>query len=367
MSMRDALSDIAIDDVQTNYTFLSRNVVGVSAQYNYSGTAGISSGGDNVDSSRSLLRITIIGVILVAITIATILGNVLVCLAAVVNRKLRTVTNFFVVSLALSDMLVGLLVLPFSAIYEVRRAWPFGVILCNIWISMDVLLCTVSILNLFAISLDRYIAITRPMRYPSIMTTTKASVALVVIWSVSFLVSFLPIHMGWNTLDGNIQNINDPTKCNFDVTNSTYALIDGLGTFFLPLTIMLCTYFRIFRIAREQAKRILSLPKIEGANSTYAVDEHKATKTLAVVLGAFTVCWVPYFTLFVLRPFIYSADEEVNYDLYSVFLWMGYVNSTLNPTVYTVFNQEFRQAFGDLLCHCGHSKRVDAKRCVSEC
>ncbi|XP_006815469.1 histamine H2 receptor-like [Saccoglossus kowalevskii] len=361
------MSDLTID-IQANYTLISPNVAAVSSSDNHSAVDGVNSpSGISSGNSRPIIIIALIGVILVAITIATILGNVLVCLAAVVNRKLRTVTNFFVVSLAVSDMLVGLLVLPFSAIYEIQRSWPFGVVLCNIWISMDVLLCTVSILNLFAISLDRYIAITRPMRYPSIMTTTKASVALVVIWSVSFLVSFLPIHMGWNTLDGNIENINDPTNCNFDVSNGTYVLIDGLGTFFLPLIIMLCTYFRIFRIAREQAKRISNLPKIDGSNTSRAVDEHKATKTLAVVMGAFTVCWMPYFTLFVMRPFIFSPGEDVNYDLYSVFLWMGYANSTLNPIVYTVLNQEFRNAFRDLLCHCVRTKRSQIKRCANEC
>ncbi|XP_077992849.1 histamine H2 receptor-like [Glandiceps talaboti] len=322
-------------------------------------------------ANRPMVAIVIIGIVIVAITLATILGNILVCLAAVVNRKLRTVTNFFVVSLAVADLLVGLLVLPFSATYEIKREWPFGVILCNIWISMDVLLCTVSILNLFAISLDRYIAITRPMRYPLIMTTGRASVTLVLIWSISFLVSFLPIHMGWNTSDGRIQNIDSPEKCDFDVSNRTYVLIDGLGTFFIPLFIMLFTYFRIFRIAREQVKRICTQTKVECQNHqmrSHDVDEHKATKTLAVVLGAFTICWVPYFILFILRAFIYDADEEVNYDLYSVFLWMGYFNSTLNPSVYTVLNHEFRTAFKDILCHCGRRKRIDSNRSyINDC
>ncbi|XP_070540266.1 histamine H2 receptor-like [Ptychodera flava] len=322
-------------------------------------------------AERPTFIIAIIGIVIVAITLATILGNVLVCLAAVVNRKLRTVTNFFVVSLAVSDMLVGLLVLPLSAIYEIRREWPFGVVLCNIWISMDVLLCTVSILNLFAISLDRYIAITRPMRYQAIMTTSKASIALVLIWSVSFLVSFLPIHMGWNTLDGTVQNVENPSACNFDVSSSTYVLIDGLGTFFIPLFVMLFTYFRIFRIAREQAKRICNLPRMYDVNHAARannVDEHKATKTLAVVLGAFTICWVPYFTLFILRPFLYNRDHDVSYDLYSVFLWMGYFNSTLNPTVYTVLNHEFRKAFRDILCRCACGRRSDLNSStVTEC
>ncbi|NWS94992.1 HRH2 protein, partial [Mionectes macconnelli] len=98
-----------------------------------------------------------------------------------------------IVSLAITDLLLALLVLPFSAFYELAKEWPFGSTLCNIYSSLDVMLCTASILNLFLISLDRYIAVTTPLRYGQLVTPARVAVGLVVIWTVSLMVSFLPI------------------------------------------------------------------------------------------------------------------------------------------------------------------------------
>ncbi|NXD22290.1 HRH2 protein, partial [Spelaeornis formosus] len=98
-----------------------------------------------------------------------------------------------IVSLAITDLLLGLLVLPFSAFYELAKEWPFGSVLCNIYTSLDVMLCTASILNLFMISLDRYFAVTTPLRYCQVVTPARVAVGLVVIWTVSLMVSFLPI------------------------------------------------------------------------------------------------------------------------------------------------------------------------------
>ncbi|NXR44512.1 HRH2 protein, partial [Hippolais icterina] len=98
-----------------------------------------------------------------------------------------------IVSLAITDLLLGLLVLPFSAYYELAKEWPFSSVLCNIYISLDVMLCTASILNLFMISLDRYFAVTTPLRYCQVVTPPRVAVGLVVIWTVSLMVSFLPI------------------------------------------------------------------------------------------------------------------------------------------------------------------------------
>ncbi|NXO32953.1 HRH2 protein, partial [Cisticola juncidis] len=98
-----------------------------------------------------------------------------------------------IVSLAITDLLLGLLVLPFSAFYELSGEWPFGSALCNIYSSLDVMLCTASILNLLLISLDRYVAVTAPLRYCQVVTPSRVAVGLAVIWAVSLMVSFLPI------------------------------------------------------------------------------------------------------------------------------------------------------------------------------
>ena len=97
-------------------------------------------------------------------------GNILVILAVKTSSKLSGPTNTFIVSLALADLLLGVLVLPLSAVYEVLDTWIFGRYLCFIWLSVDVWTCTSSILHLVIISMDRYIAVTHPVTYPNIMT-----------------------------------------------------------------------------------------------------------------------------------------------------------------------------------------------------
>jgi octopamine receptor len=121
----------------------------------------------------------------------------MVVAAVFTHRKLRTVTNVFIVSLATSDLLLGLLVLPSSSAYELLgNRWPFGSVWCQAWLAIDVWLCTASILNLVAISLDRYLAISRPFRYPTLMSPARARVAVAVVWTLALAICLPPL-LGW--------------------------------------------------------------------------------------------------------------------------------------------------------------------------
>ncbi|KAG7255659.1 hypothetical protein CRUP_005813 [Coryphaenoides rupestris] len=295
----------------------------------------------------------LLGAALSLLILLTVCGNVLVCLAVCATRRLRCLTNCFIVSLAVTDLLLGVLVLPFSTLMTLSDDWPLGPTFCNIYISLDVMLCTASILTLLAISLDRYLAITMPLRYAALVLPGRVAVAMVSMWAVSLAVSFLPIHMGWNTPDGAL--------------NAAYALTDSLVTFFLPLALMCFTYYRILRIARSQAKRILSsrptactLANYDSRSNTsstasgppaapsvtaVALREHKATVTLAAVIGAFVVCWLPYFIWFNVMG-VWQIGTGV---VYKVVLWLGYANSALNPILYATLNRDFRSAYARLL------------------
>ncbi|XP_017848122.1 octopamine receptor Oamb isoform X2 [Drosophila busckii] len=142
--------------------------------------------------------------ILEFINVLVIGGNCLVIAAVFCSNKLRSVTNFFIVNLAVADLLVGLAVLPFSATWEVFKVWIFGDVWCRIWLAVDVWMCTASILNLCAISLDRYVAVTRPVTYPSIMSTKKAKSLIAGIWVLSFVICFPPL-VGWKDQKAAVQ------------------------------------------------------------------------------------------------------------------------------------------------------------------
>lgn len=292
-----------------------------------------------LDSAACKITVSVVLTVLILITVA---GNVVVCLAVGLNRRLRSLTNCFIVSLAITDLLLGLLVLPFSALYQMSCKWSFGEVFCDIYTSLDVMLCTASILNLFMISLDRYCAVTDPLRYPVLVTPVRVATALVLIWVVSITLSFLPIHLGWNRRhETRIVNHTNP-HCKVQV-NLVYSLVDGLVTFYLPLLVMCITYYRIFKIARDQAKRIHHVNSWKAATFR----EHKATVTLATVMGAFIICWFPYFTVFVYRGL--RGDENINKTFEAVVLWLGYANSALNPILYAALNRDFRLAYRQLL------------------
>ncbi|XP_054482392.1 histamine receptor H2b [Anoplopoma fimbria] len=303
--------------------------------------------------------------VLVSFIILTIGGNVLVCLAVGLSRRLWRIANCFVVSLAVTDLLLGLLVLPFSAALELRSGnWPLGGTLCNIYISMDVMLCTSSILTLMAISVDRYLAISAPLSYSRRVTPLRVTLAMIAIWALSLTVSFVPIHLGWNTADFRVQHLDwgmgDEVKeglfCQFEWINN-YVLIYAFSSFYLPLLLMCGMYLCIFRVAREQVRRIrAATPSFARSASTAAIaQEHKATVTLAAVLGAFVICWFPYFTLFTCMGI--KAKTNPPNTLSSVALWLGYFNSALNPILYPAFNRDFRRAYGELLRCRGLSRK----------
>ncbi|KAG8513075.1 Histamine H2 receptor [Galemys pyrenaicus] len=291
-----------------------------------------------LDSTALKVTVSVVLTVLILITIA---GNVVVCLAVGLNRRLRSLTNCFIVSLAVTDLLLGLLVLPFSAFYQLSCRWSFGKVFCDIYTSLDVMLCTASILNLFMISLDRYCAVTDPLRYPVLITPLRVAVSLVLIWVISITLSFLSIHLGWNSRNETSMVTHTVPKCKVQV-NLVYGLVDGLVTFYLPLLVMCITYYRIFKIARDQAKRIHHVSSWKAAT----VREHKATVTLAAVMGAFIICWFPYFTVFVYRGL--RGDDAINEVFEAIVLWLGYANSALNPILYAALNRDFRMAYQQL-------------------
>ena len=310
----------------------------------------------DAEYKREVVEAVFIGAVLGFLDLLTICGNLLVCVTIVSNHRLHNNTNFFVLSLAFSDLLLGILVLPFSTLNTVTSTWPLGAVFCNIFISMDVMLCTVSILNLFAISLERYFAVVLPLSYAEKVTIRKVAYVLLGIWIFSFLMAFVPIHVGWNTNDGQVQNLKEPWQCVFEA-NKIYVLFVSIGTYFIPLIIMCGVYIRVFMIAREQVQRINTLVRAtvrmfhENSKDPRFASDSKATVTLASVVMAFAICWIPYFVLFTIRPFL-NHPIDLHLDLFT--LWLGYVNSMLNPFLYAFHSSQFRKGFLQVLTRRPH-------------
>ncbi|TGZ32641.1 Uncharacterized protein DBV15_09081, partial [Temnothorax longispinosus] len=161
-------------------------------------------------------------IVLAIVDVMVVVGNVLVILAVYCTSKLRNVTNIFIVSLAVADLLVGVAVLPFSATWEVYKVWIYGNIWCSMWLAVDVWMCTASILNLCAISLDRYLAVTRPVSYPQLMSTKRARLLVATVWVSSFVICFPPL-VGWK--DKRSHTTFNDTYPSYGPSNTTTILV----------------------------------------------------------------------------------------------------------------------------------------------
>lgn len=311
----------------------------------------VSPGSDGDVSLRALT-----GCVLCALIVSTLLGNTLVCAAVIKFRHLRSkVTNWFVVSLAVSDLLVAVLVMPWRAVSEVAGVWLFGRF-CDTWVAFDITCSTASILNLCVISMDRYWAISSPFRYEREMTRRLAFLMIGVAWTLSVLISFIPVQLNWHRARGSTRD-----GCHASL-NRTYAVSSSLISFYIPVLIMVGTYTRIFRIAQIQIRRISSLEKAPRAHDHHGASTHderalktsfkretKVLKTLSIIVGVFVFCWLPFFILNCVVPFCHAPC--VSDTTFSTFVWFGWANSSLNPVIYA-FNLDFRKAFSSIL-RCG--------------
>lgn len=315
------------------------------------------------------VQVVIISVILLIVILGTVIGNVLVCVAVCMVRKLRRPCNYLLVSLAVSDLCVAVLVMPSALLTEVLGRWNFGTVFCDIWVSFDVLSCTASILNLCAISVDRYWAITKPLEYGVKRTPRRMMLCVALVWLGAACISLPPL-----LILGNEHITEDGVPICTVCQNFGYQIYATLGSFYIPLTVMLFVYYQIFRAARRivmdekraqtrlenainggttpQKKNLTGAPIIGSPHQKrlrfQLAKERKASTTLGIIMSAFTVCWLPFFILAIVRPFL-SENHHVPPTLSSLFLWLGYANSLLNPIIYATLNRDFRKPFQEIL------------------
>ncbi|KAM4545001.1 alpha-1A adrenergic receptor-like [Odontesthes bonariensis] len=323
-----------------------------------------------------LSRAVPVGMLLASFIMFAIVGNILVILSVVCNRHLRTPTNYFIINLAIADLLLSTTVLPVSATLEVLDYWVFGRIFCDIWAAVDVLCCTASIMSLCVISIDRYIGVRYPLQYPLIVTKRRALLAMLGVWILSFVISIGPL-LGWKESPSE-----DDTVCVI-TEEPFYALFSSLGSFYIPLAVILAMYCRVYVVAKRTTKNLeagMMKDRADDSNeltlrihcrnqqiqdlcpsskaggggasagrSALTVKllkfsrEKKAAKTLGVVVGMFILCWLPFFLVLPIGSF--NSSLRPPETLFKVIFWLGYFNSCLNPIIYPCYSREFKQAF----------------------
>ena len=269
-------------------------------------------------------------VFLVITIIIAVFGNTLVCLACVISKRLQSFTSGFIISLAVSDILVGLISMPIWLSVNLTgkpnvKETP-GIY--TAWLCFDIVCGTASIMNLVFISLDRLLAVTFPLRYQIIVSRKRIAIAIAFIWVYSVTIaSIYPLR--WRG----------------------YPLFVSLASFFVPLSIMVIAYSRIFHVALTQTRSICRVHTDQAASQRSVIvtlqRNIKAARTLSIVIGAFVICWCPFFVVTLL--FIYCKTCTIYSEVLATNKWLHYGNSALNPLIYSCLNRNFRAAFKDVL------------------
>lgn len=232
---------------------------------------------DNIPYERSgytQLGIVCLGFFITMIMIMIVVGNLLVCIAISTEKSLKTVQNWFIASLAVSDLLLGLVIMPFSLAYELMGFWIFGDIWCEVHHALDVLLCTASINNLCLISLDRYWSVTQAVEYLKKRTPSRAMFMIAFVWVFSACVSLPPL-VGWKGKE-------EAGQCSLS-DDLGYVLYSAFGSFFIPAVVMVFVYARIFVAARSRARRHVKKKQLytpsNGVTNDPAKDKSTTTTT----------------------------------------------------------------------------------------
>ncbi|CAM4551139.1 5-hydroxytryptamine receptor 7-like [Lepidochelys kempii] len=324
----------------------------------------------------------VIGTVLSIITLMTIAGNALVIISVCIVKKLRQPSNYLVISLAAADLSVAFAVMPFVIITDlVGGEWLFGKVFCNVFIAMDVMCCTASIMTLCVISVDRYLGITRPLTYPVRQNGKLMAKMVFIVWLLSASITLPPL-FGW------AKNVNVERVCLIS-QDFGYTVYSTGVAFYIPMTVMLVMYSRIYKAAKVSAEkhRFMNFPRHQEKEGVYCMDvsvrghhsskrskaveecatlskllrqdrknisifkrEQKAARTLGIIVGAFTFCWFPFFLMSTARPFICGIQCScMPLRLERTLLWLGYTNSLINPLIYAFFNRDLRTTFWNLL------------------
>ncbi|XP_034374630.1 5-hydroxytryptamine receptor 5A isoform X1 [Arvicanthis niloticus] len=313
-------------------------------------------------SAFRVLVLTLLGFL----AVATFTWNLLVLATILRVRTFHRVPHNLVASMAISDVLVAVLVMPLSLVHELSgRRWQLGRRLCQLWIACDVLCCTASIWNVTAIALDRYWSITRHLEYTLRARKRVSNVMILLTWALSAVISLAPLLFGWGETYSELSE-----ECQVS-REPSYTVFSTVGAFYLPLCVVLFVYWKIykaakFRMGSRKTNSVSPIPEavevkdatqhpqmvftVRHATITFQTEgdtwreqkEQKAALMVGILIGVFVLCWFPFFVTELIGP-LCSWDIPAIWK--SIFLWLGYSNSFFNPLIYTAFNRSYSSAF----------------------
>ncbi|XP_041857571.1 trace amine-associated receptor 3-like [Melanotaenia boesemani] len=286
-------------------------------------------------SAYSLPELLLFNITQSSISVITVTLNLLVIISVSHYRQLHTPTNILILSLAVSDFLVGLLTIP-GEMMRNTGCWFLGDLLCSLFNYASFIISSSSIGVMVLISVDRYVAICDPLHYQTRVTKSRVKVCVCLCWLCSVLYNILLVK----------DDLSEPGRhnsCYRECVLVDYitGTVDLIVTFLAPVSIIVVLYLKVFVVAVSQARAMRSHVteiKLQLSVTQTKKSELKAARNLGVLVVVFLICFIPYYCVSLAKPdFLNSTTAFFVYYLFSF-------NATLNPVIYTLFYPWFRKA-----------------------
>lgn len=308
-------------------------------------------------ADRGSAEKALFGVSVVLMIITSLIMNFLVCFVVYRDRLLRhQFSSVFIVNLAICDLLMALLAMPFSFGALVYSSWPFGGVACHLSGFANLILGISAILTLAMISVDRFYAVIKPLKYRAKMTMQKALCSIVCVWIQAMIFSIVPAVCRWYVFNERYLfcTFNSVFRHKTEIGFTSFLYLINFG---FPLVVMLVAYYKIFKIARRHSQRIapavFSLGTFGMVNfvslrkETGRQREAKAARKILVVIAAFLCCNAPY-TIIRLLELTKSSNLNLPYSVTIAAKWVNFLKSSLNPMIYGLLQRRFRNALSSI-------------------
>ncbi|XP_034546416.1 trace amine-associated receptor 13c-like [Notolabrus celidotus] len=267
------------------------------------------------------------------IALMTAALNLLVIISISHFRQLHTTTNLALLSLAVSDFLVGLVVMPVEII-QTETCWFLGDLMCAVYYLLPFIIICASAASMVLISVDRYLAICYPLHYPTKVTVKRVRFFVCVCWFYAFVVSVLLLY-------DNLKQPGGYNSCYGECVVNISGDLDLAFSFVIPISVIVVLYLRVFVVAVTQARAMRTQITTVTLQHSQTVmrSELKAARTLGIVVAVFLMCYCPYYCVFLI-----SGKILIGSTAEALMGFLMYFNSCLNPLIYAFLYPWFRKA-----------------------
>lgn len=276
------------------------------------------------------------------VSLGTVVGNSLVCMAIYTHPALKHVTYFSIFSLAIADFFVGLVAMPSYIIKKLVTTASVTIIVCDTFRFSYFLTGYTSILSLCVISVERLIAVKNPLTYQTTVTSFRITGALIFVWFDATFVSLIPF-IPWNK--------EGKTECTYEPTR-WWSIMVIITNVIIPFCFIVSCYMYMYTVAQSHIKKMYTgntARKVSRREKYKEIKERKANITIMIVIGLFVICWFPstiyYFLQKVCRS-CFTSNFKTHQGLINALVKLfTFVSSFCNPIIYCWRSRDFRKAF----------------------